>query len=133
MAIWTGYNPPFLRGSNVMPVQQDARLIKNDLIQLLLTNLGERVMRPDIGSPIPSLQFENIVDGDIAILKADIASSIAKFEPRITIDEIQIKLKQDDSMIIINITGAVNLSPSNKFNIAIGVDGSGGIAFVRAA
>ena len=116
-----------------MPVQQDARLVKNDLIQLLLTNFGERVMRPDIGSPIPSLQFENMVDGDIAIIKADIAGSIAKYEPRVTVDEIQIKLKQDDSMIIINIFGAVNLSPSDRFNIAIGVDGSSGVAFVRAA
>ena len=116
-----------------MPVQQDARLIKNDLIQLLLTNYGERVMHPEIGSPIPGLQFENILDGDIAIIKADIASSIAKYEPRVTIDEIQIKLKPDDSMTIINIFGAVNLSPSNRFNIAIGVDGSGGVAFVRAA
>jgi hypothetical protein len=51
--IWFGFNPPFIGGQQkVMSRQEDLRLIKNDLLQLLLTVPGERVHRPTFGSPI---------------------------------------------------------------------------------
>jgi phage baseplate assembly protein W len=132
MPIWTGYNPPFLPPGDVLPLQQDARLIKNDLLQLLLTNPGERVMKPDIGSPIPSMQFENLVSGDIATAKADIASSIATFEPRVTIVDIWIKQDPDQNLMTITLFGTVNLNPSEQFKIEVGIS-DGGTEFVRAA
>lgn len=133
MAIWYGYNAPFLKNGNVLPVQQDAKLVKNDLILLLLTNFGERVMKPSLGSPIPSLQFENVVDADLAVIRESLVSIINKYEPRVTVVDLILKPKQDDNMLIINLYGKVNLQPSNKFNIEIGVTGQGGIAFLRAA
>lgn len=131
MPLWTGYNPPFLGPNGVFPIQQDARLIKNDYIQLLLTSPGERVMKPDYGSPIPGLQFENLIDQDIARIKSDIFSVTSEFEPRITLKEVLVKMKPDDSSIIINIYGIVNLNPSEKFSIEIDVS-NGGVTLVRA-
>jgi len=131
MAIWFGYNPPFLTSSSVLPIQQDTRLIKNDLIQLLLTNYGERVMKPSLGSPIPGMQFENLVSGDIAKAKSDIASNIAKFEPRVTVVDIKIKQQPDDNLMTITIYGKVNLNPNDIFEIQIGVS-DGAMAFLRA-
>ena len=133
MAIWFGYNPPFINGRTILPLQQDARLIKNDLLQLLLTNPGERVMRSSLGSPIPRLQFENIIDVDIEVIKEDIRTAILTYEPRVTIEDVQITLQPDDTQITINIYGVVNLNPSDKFTIAIGVTGQGGVQFVRTA
>jgi phage baseplate assembly protein W len=128
MPIWKGYNPPFLTADNVLPVQQDARLIKNDFIQLLLTNPGERVMKPDLGSPIPGLQFENIIDADIAVIRADIVNTAALYEPRITIKDVKIKIQPDDQMVTINIYGIVNLDSSEDFLIEVGIS-EGGVAF----
>lgn len=132
MAIWYGFNPPFLNGTSVLPLQQDVKLIKNDLIQLLLTSYGERVMRPHIGSPIPAMQFENFVDGDISTTRAAIIDAVNKADPRITIVDIKIKNKNDDNMVIINFYGKVNLDPNNKFNIEIGVEGNKGVVYLRA-
>jgi phage baseplate assembly protein W len=132
MPIWKGYNPPFLTADNVLPVQQDARLIKNDFIQLLLTNPGERVMKPDLGSPIPGLQFENIIDADIAVIRADIVNTAALYEPRITIKDVKIKIQPDDQMVTINIYGIVNLDSSEDFLIEVGIS-EGGVAFLRAS
>ena len=120
-----------MNGQSVLPLQQDARLIKNDLLQLLLTSPGERVMRSSLGSPIPRLQFESVGDFDIESIREDILTAISTYEPRVTISDVQITLQPDDTMITINVYGSVNLSPSNKFNVAIGVTGSGGVAFVR--
>jgi phage baseplate assembly protein W len=132
MAIWYGYNPPFFTDTSVMPIQQDARLIKNDLMQLLQTNPGERVMRSDIGSPIPGLLFESITDANISLIKADILRSVASYEPRVTIENLIINIDQNNSTVTITLFGVVNLDPSDKFKIDIGVS-EGGIAYVRAA
>jgi len=130
MPLWTGYNPPFLGPNGVLPIQQDVRLIKNDYIQLLLTSPGERVMKPDHGSPIPGLQFENLIDQDIARIRSDIFSVTSEFEPRITLEDVKIKMKPDDAAIIINIYGIVNLNPNEKFIIEINVS-NGGVTLVR--
>lgn len=112
-------------------MQHDERLIKNDLIQLLLTAPGERIMRPAIGSPIPLLQFENIIDGDISTIKSGILSAIRNFEPRVTITLIDVNLNPDQSEMTITIAGAVNLNPNERFKIEIGIS-DGGIKLVKA-
>lgn len=132
MALWYGFNPPFLTRRSVLQPQQDTRLIKNDLIQLLLTNFGERVMRPEIGSPIPGLQFETITDADIFSVRDSIINAVNTYEPRVTVVDVKIKNKQDDNMMIINFYGIVNLDPRDEFNIEIGVSGDKGVAFLRA-
>ena len=67
--------------------------IKADLLQLLLTNPGERVMLPLYGTPLRKLFFE---PNDIIVkaqAKAMIAKSIAMWEPRIVIDAIEVVFK----------------------------------------
>lgn len=64
--------------------------IKADLLVLLLTNPGERVMLPDFGTPLRDLMFE---PNDVALrqrAKDMIALSIRKWEPRITVDQIEV-------------------------------------------
>jgi phage baseplate assembly protein W len=62
--------------------------IKADLLQLLLTNPGERCMLPDYGTPLRSLLFDpNDLALEIAAKKM-IADSITKFEPRVVVENI---------------------------------------------
>ena len=64
--------------------------IKADLLQLLLTNPGERVMLPTFGTPLRELFFE---PNDIIIenrARLMIADSIQKWEPRIVVDAIHV-------------------------------------------
>lgn len=64
--------------------------IKADLLQLLLTTPGERVMLPTYGTPLRKLFFEPN-DPILAIeAKRMIAESIAAWEPRIEITNIQV-------------------------------------------
>ncbi len=88
-AIFFGMNPPFLSGpQNVLSRQEDSQLIKNDLLQLLLTVPGERVMRPTFGVPLRSFVFEQLINSDISSLESAIASAINTWEPRVAIDEL---------------------------------------------
>lgn len=59
--------------------------IKGDLLQLLLTNPGERVMLPTFGVPLRKLVFEqnNSMLADSA--KQIITEAIKEWEPRVTV------------------------------------------------
>lgn len=64
--------------------------IKADLLQLLLTNPGERVMLPTYGTPLRKLMFEPN-DPQLEIeAKKMIADAIQTWEPRIEIDQIEV-------------------------------------------
>ena len=77
-------------------------LVKADLLSLLLTNSGERVMMPDFGTDLDSLLFEPNDPILQQQVKQVIANSIARWEPRVTIDnilvgsEVNVGLNKDD-------------------------------------
>jgi phage baseplate assembly protein W len=70
--------------------QSDLATIKSDLLILLLTNPGERVFLPDFGTPLKRLIFEQ----NDAVLEQEakniIINSINKWEPRITVESIEV-------------------------------------------
>lgn len=69
--------------------------IKSDLLALLLTNPGERVMNPFFGTPLRKLVFEPN-DFKLQIeAKNMIIASIKKWGPRIAIQNIEVKSKMD--------------------------------------
>lgn len=70
--------------------------IKSDLLILLLTNPGERVMLPDFGTPLRSLVFDQNDQVIAAQAREMIANSIATWEKRITIQSIDVNYAQTD-------------------------------------
>lgn len=62
---------------------------KNNLINLIMTRKGERVMQPDFGCDIWKLIFEQIVDTEIdSKIEFAINDAVSKWLPYINIDEI---------------------------------------------
>lgn len=112
-ATFFGFNPPFIGGAqNVLSRQEDERLIKNDVLQLLFTVPGERVMRPEFGVPLRNFVFEQSTDSDVTALQGNIESAIVAFEPRVTVDEITID--RDDERNGINIRLVLRLVKDPK-------------------
>ena len=66
-------------------VSKDASAIKQAIVNLLLTNKGERLMNPTYGSDIRSYLFEPMDYGTANQIKGNIRDTIEKFEPRIAI------------------------------------------------
>ena len=75
--------------TNDVVVSRDASAIKQAIVSLLLTNKGERLMNPKYGSDIRSYLFEPLDYGTAAQIKANIRSTIDRFEPRISISDIK--------------------------------------------
>jgi phage baseplate assembly protein W len=106
MPKYFGYNAPFLGGNErVLSQQVDDRLIRNDLLQLLLTAPGERVMRPDFGSPIRTYVFEQIDEVGISQLREGIKEAIAKFESRVNVTDVIIETSPDNNLLNIKVYG----------------------------
>jgi len=75
--------------------------IKADLLQLLLTNPGERVMLPTYGTPLRELFFEQN-DRSLELQARNmIASAILRWEPRIVVQNITVQagLDRNDSRL----------------------------------
>jgi len=68
--------------------QKDLDQVRSDLLVLLLTNPGERVMLPDFGTPLRSLLFEPNDPMSANKARDMIIQSINKWEPRITIKSV---------------------------------------------
>ena len=70
-------------------VSKDASAIKQAIVNLLLTNKGERPFNPDYGSNIRSYLFEPLDYGTAAQIELGIKSTLDKFEPRIIVRSIE--------------------------------------------
>ena len=80
----------------LLATQEGLDQIKSDMLVLLMTNPGERVMLPDYGTPLRELFFEQ--NDQVVVEKARemIISSIKKWEPRITVDQIYVTTFADE-------------------------------------
>ena len=74
--------------TNDVVVSKDASAIKQAIVNLLLTNKGERLMNPEYGSDIRRFLFEPLDYGTSALVKQNIVTTIGRFEPRISVQEI---------------------------------------------
>lgn len=74
----------------LLATQDGVEQIKSDLLCLLLTNPGERVMLPEFGTPLRNLLFEPNDPTLANRAREVIISSIKTWEPRIVVDEIEV-------------------------------------------
>lgn len=75
--------------------QSGLNQVKSDLLVLLLTNPGERVMLPEFGTPLRTLIFDPNDTTIAQQAQVMIEQSIATWEPRITVSAINVGLAPD--------------------------------------
>ena len=66
-------------------VSRDASAIKQAIVNLLLTNKGERAFKPDYGSNIRSYLFEPLDFATAGQIELSIKNTLSEFEPRINV------------------------------------------------
>lgn len=86
-----GLQYPLVRTSRgIMAQKSGVDQIKADLLQLLLTNPGERVMMPNYGTPLRKLFFEPNDPALEITARQMISDAILMWEPRIVVTNIQV-------------------------------------------
>jgi uncharacterized protein len=67
---------------------KDKAAISQSIVNLLLTNKGERLFQPELGSGIYSTLFEPLDYGTAGLIRSEIADVIGRYEPRIIVDNV---------------------------------------------
>ena len=85
-------------------VSRDASAIKQAIVNLLLTNKGERPFNPDYGSNIRSYLFEPLDYGTAAQVEMSITGTLSEFEPRINVLSIETYPNYDNNSFDVDMT-----------------------------
>jgi phage baseplate assembly protein W len=90
--------------------------IKSNLVNLLLTGIGERVMNPNFGTDLKRFLFEGITDSNSELLKNSLLFSISLYVPEITVTSIVVQPNTDYNLIdlYVNETGYAVVSYINS-------------------
>lgn len=105
--IYLGIASPFTLGATQVPepaVNEEA--VRHDLEALVLMTSGERIMRPDLGGNAYSYVFENDSEARSRFIRAEVNSTIAKYEPRVVVTAVDVVNTEDNrgnTMTIITI------------------------------
>jgi phage baseplate assembly protein W len=84
--------------------------IKSNLINLLLTSTGERVMNPEFGCDLKKFLFEGITESNINALKISIEDSISIYIPEIIVKKIAVDSNIDYNSIDLTVEYSLKIS-----------------------
>jgi phage baseplate assembly protein W len=101
---------PFNAGGVFPKTYSTKEQIKSNLINLLLTYKGERVLNPQFGADLPRLLFEPISDNTFYKIENQILTNVGIYIPEITIINIEINPDTDNNSILIKIDYKLNIS-----------------------
>lgn len=125
-ANYFGFNPPFVGGpSGILSRQEGEKLIKNDLLQLLLTLPGERVMMPSFGTELRATIFDQLDQATVEMLKLDVSQAIAQYEPRVSVRSILFKPDYEKHGLAIRIVYVMLTEPAKIQNLDTFINNGG--------
>ena len=102
-----------------LTVIKDEAAIKQAIINLLLTNKGERFFDSRIGSSLSNLLFEQLDFATAALINSEVENTIKFYEPRVNILSISTVPNFDDNgfdiELVFEVTGREDLPTSINF------------------
>jgi phage baseplate assembly protein W len=87
--------------------------IKSNLINLLLTDIGERVMNPNFGCDLRRFLFEGITETNMEAVVASLSNSISIFVPEINVTNIEVVPEYDSNTINLTINYYLKISQTS--------------------
>jgi len=105
--IYSDLDLTFLRqpATGDVAMKYDEQAVIRSIRNLLSTNLYEKPFRPDIGSQLNSLLFENVTPITATLIENEIIRMLNNYEPRATINSLNVSAQPD----------------SNQFNVFLSV------------
>ena len=84
--------------------------IKSNLVNLLLTDIGERIMNPTFGCDLKKFIFEGITDENSSLIVESVTNSINIFVPEVTVTNITVNPNTDYNSIDVDVSYILNIS-----------------------
>lgn len=106
----------FLREASQVNLVENQEDIRQSLIILLNTTIGERVLRPDYGANMEDLLFEALNVTTATMITNRIKRAILFHEPRVKVEEIDMKPDFQEGKVEVLITYFI-ISTNNRQNL----------------
>jgi phage baseplate assembly protein W len=84
--------------------------IKSNMVNLILTNKGERIMNPEFGADVRRSLFEQITDNTSTNITDHIISAVSTFIPEVTLTNVDVTTIPDSNTINVLIEYKINIS-----------------------
>ena len=81
--------------------------VKSNLINYLLTNVGERVLNPNFGSNLRAFLFEGITEFNLKSLEIKLTNDIQNYFPNVTIESLTLTPSYEENSIQLDISLSV--------------------------
>jgi phage baseplate assembly protein W len=110
--VTVGVSLPFNKPSAFRSTYDFKQQIKFNVVNLLLTNRGERVYNPNFGTDIRKQIFNQMVEGTFDALSDDISNTLAAYIPEITVERLTVTPgpTYNNNTVVINLTYRINIS-----------------------
>lgn len=116
-----GVGIPFSNGAVFSTTYTSQNATKNNLLNFLLTEPGERFDNPTFGFGFRKYLFTQIEQGNLDYIKDDVSSNITKYFPQITINDLQVVANADTQTIEIKLYYSIkNQSINDQLEITFG-------------
>lgn len=86
----------------VSRLNEDA--VKEALKNLILTDKGERLFQPYLGSDVRKSLFDNMTPATVKMIEQNVRATINNFEPRVNLIDVQVIADPDNYKVQINIS-----------------------------
>ena len=115
-----GFSFPMSGGAVFNPTYTTKEVIRANLLNWLLTNKGDRVMKPNFGANLIDFIGEGIVDGTTSALEARIRDNISIEFPSIVVKSVNFDNQPDNNIINLYVNYMIqNIGEEDQINIAI--------------
>ena len=112
-----GFPPAFSAGGATVQLVSGADDIQQSLQILLSTQLGERVMQDYFGCDLNNVLFEEMDQGLVNTLTNLVSDAILYFEPRITLDNLDVsESDSQQGLLLVSIEYTIR-STNSRFNM----------------
>jgi phage baseplate assembly protein W len=92
--------------------------VKSNVINLLLTNRGERIMNPNFGADIKDVLFEGMTETITPLIQDRITTAFSSYIPQARIDNIGVVFSEDTNTVNVTVNYTLNISgESDQVNI----------------
>ena len=83
--------------------QGEITLIRQSILQILWTRLGERMIEKNFGTELLSLVFEPLDDSLQQALQYTVMKALATWEPRVVLNKLEFFSSQDDGQLVMRL------------------------------
>ena len=103
----------------------DEEAIRNSIVNLFSTMPGQKILNPEYGLNLQRFVFEPITDTNARIMGQVILDGIRKYEPRVSVQNVDIKKFEDDNSYGISFSIVFPALSNKKINLSGLLDRSG--------